>query len=203
MNLTELLAYLRDQIDEKVEARWFNVDLTRYLNVEYRSLCNAIKQKRGNYYEKEGVVTTVANIKTADLPADFSGALIALTCGNTPLIPRDRREFVYLKSDSRSQPRYFGFLGGSKLWLHPVPDKIYSLDVTYEYVPVAMTLGTDTPEIPEGYEPLIVWGAIIQAKLKDYQDIQSIMYRYQESKKEMLQNMKPKQTFLNRRVRKV
>ena len=203
MNFDELLAYLRVEIDEKIEARWFDTDLKRYLNVEYRNLCNAIKQKRGNYYEKEGTINTVANIKTVDLPVDFSGALIALTYDNAPLMPKDRREFVYLMSDTKKQPRYFNFLGGKKLWLFPIPDKIYTLDIIYEYLPNKMANPTDEPELPDGYDPLIVWGAIVQAKLKDYQSIEEILIRYRALRNQMLQSIRPKQTFTARRVRSV
>jgi len=203
MDLDGLLVYLRDQIDEPVAVRWQDPELKRYLNVEYRNLCNAIKQKRGNYYEKEGVINTVANVKTVDLPPDFSGALIALTYNNTPLMPKDRREFVYRMSDSRVQPRNFDFLGGSKLWLYPIPDKIYPLNITYEYLPDDMVSGTDVPNLPDGYDVLIVWGAIIECKLKDYQSIEEMLIRYQALRNQMLQSIRPKQTFKSRRIRSV
>lgn len=263
MDFDALLVYLRDQIDEKVAVRWLDDELKRYLNVEYRKLCNAIKQKRGGYYEKEGIINTVANAKIADLPADFSGALIGLMYGNTALIPRDRREFIYLKSDARSQPKYFDFMGGSKLWLYPVPDKIYPLDIIYEYLPSDMLSSTDfvswititpyiltntvvptvpnkyyyvctkagtsdileptwgivvggittdgtaewtcceipvMPCLPDGYEILIVDGAIISCKLKDYQSIEEMLIRYRALRNQMLQSIRPKQTFKNSRV---
>lgn len=203
MNFDALLVYLRDQIDEKVEVRWGDPELKRYLNVEYRTLCNAIKQKRGNYYEKEGVINTVANVKTVDLPVDFSGTLISLMYGNTVLIPGDRREFVYSKSDSREQPRNFDFLGGSKLWLHPVPDKVYPLDIAYEYLPSDMVAGTDVPYLPDGYEILIVDGAIISCKLKDYQSIEEMLIRYRALRNQMLKSIRPKQTFKSSRVRSI
>lgn len=203
MDFDGLLVYLRDQIDEPVAVRWQDPELKRYLNVEYRNLCNAIKQKRGSFYEKEDVINTVVGVKTVDLPADFSGALIALTYENTPLIPRDRREFVYLMTNSKAQPRYFDFMGGGKLWLHPVPDKIYPLDIIYEYLPDDMVAGGNVPDLPDGYDVLIVWGAIIECKLKDYQSIEEMLIRYRALRNQMLQSIRPRQTFKSRRVRSV
>lgn len=141
--------------------------LLGFLNDAYYDICS---REPWPFLEAESDIATVAATATLTLPTDYNKtlSLINLTTGIT-LLP-DRREAVqktFAPNLTQSgQPGYYYFLGTSQMNLYPVPDRAYTLRLTYVRRPTALvagTGGTATPIFPVPFHRLVVLGALVRA----------------------------------------
>ena len=103
--------------------------------------------------------------------------------------------------DGSGSPTRF-CISGKSLMVDCIPDGVYSLTLTHNYMPVDMVADTDEPDFPMGYESLIPFGTVVFALLKDKQEMNRIYSLYDKRKNNMMVSLQSRQTWEPRRVRR-
>jgi hypothetical protein len=202
--LAELRSFARYMLDEKVETFWDDIELDKYLNIEYNNLVHEIQATYAEYYEEEVALATAANSRYIDLPDNHSGKIVAVTRDGVPLAYKNKKEMIRDSSgevNGSGAPIRFT-VSGNRLMVDPIPDGIYDLVLTQNYLPVDMVADADEPDFPNGYESLIPFGTVIFALLKDKQEMNRIYSLYDKRKNNMMVSLQSRQTWEPRRVRR-
>jgi hypothetical protein len=124
--------------------------------------------------------------------------------GDKILSPKTEKEITLAnRTSAPGEPSMFAIFG-KNLYLSPAPVSAFSLPLRHAYMPPDLVAVTnETPDFPLGFEILMPLGTVIYALLKDKQELDRIMVRYNDIKGRMLVSLKSRQTWEPRRVREV
>lgn len=175
--LTSLITQVRSNVDEAAARYWSDAEITQWLNDGVKD----IGRRTEAIQSFSTSISVVAGTATYNLPAD----LIRLhriefdPTGSTQIYPVKITTFEEIDSvwginqaSQASYPSYaviWGYPGGAAtltIQLFPVPSQPGNLKLYYYRVPVLMVNGSDTPEIPGGWDDILVHYAEYRAKRK-------------------------------------
>lgn len=77
---------------------------------------------------------------------------------------------IYMVGSAASdtgKPTYITVAPDNKLYLHPTPDKEYTLRGRYRKAPQTLSANADVPEMPEQFHDLIKWRALVLLGIYD------------------------------------
>jgi hypothetical protein len=156
------------------------------LNSHVRELHRLLTQAFGaEYFKTSATLSTTANVKTVDLPADFN-KLISLWWNDGSGVPKRMRRATEeemerqligggwspwargMRSDEDDWPRYAVRAG--KIEFIPTPTAVYSLILNYAPPAVELVDDDDTLDGYNGYEQYPIWMAAADAIAKEEGD---------------------------------
>lgn len=153
MNLTELIADVRDRLDEAgdgADLMWKDTEITRYLNQACRKLATELENLEAT--ETQDVIAGQASYP---LPPDFL-RLARVTWNAVPLRPtdfirlRENESQAYPTTAQTGTPEYYWMWGGD-IYLYPAPAASLpgGLAIWYYRTPSPLVDGDDVPDHPE------------------------------------------------------
>lgn len=170
MNVSDVQTYIKRQFGDESGVQVTDSDIIRWIN----SAMNQIVLQNESLLEKTVTTSTIANQQTYDLPVDLL-KLTAISYRNSTSSAYYRIKGYSLaefneKADGwdgtaeRSDPICYT-INENKIVLFPVPATSISagLKVFYTRKPVAVSITTDIPELPELYHQSIVKYCLQQA----------------------------------------
>lgn len=173
--LTNLLADVRDRLDETTASFWSDAGLTRWINEALSDIA-----KRSETLLSKGTVPAVASTATYNLPTDAVRLHLVeyVPSGSTQTYPvkvatRQSMENVWGLNQSQvgSYPMFYvpwGFVPNLQMQVYPVPSAAGTFNIWYYKLPTTLVNGGDVAQIPEGWQDLIPLYVEAIAKRKDH-----------------------------------
>lgn len=199
MNLGQIRTAVRDEISEPTAGFWSNAEIDRWIN-------------RANYdlVDAAGIESASAQtITTIDGTESYSLASDAGLVEQVELVDKtDSTEFTILRplsleqrdTDGKSEPVGY-YVNGTKLFVVPVPDGVYTLRVWYTRAGVTLSADSDTPIIPARFHDLLTLFAVSQAKRKgDDPAYQTYLQDYVAGKEGMVAYLRSRGLGANPRI---
>lgn len=144
------------------------------LNGHVRELHRLLTQAFGaDYFKKSSTPSTVANVKTIALPADFN-KMISLWWNDGSGVPKRMRRATeemmerQLVGQGWSRPKYA--VRAANIEFVPTPTSVYSLILNYAPPAVELVNNADTLDGYNGYEQYPIWMAAADAIAKEEGD---------------------------------
>ena len=124
------------------------------------------------YKSADPPITTVVNQQEHSLASDCEVAY-AFRQMKTPLRLK-KKDLVWLAetypdfTDSTGDPENYIPVGWQKIWLDPIPTSVMTINYAYKKFLTRMSANTDTPQLPEPFQNLLITG------------LRAMAYRYLE-----------------------
>lgn len=171
--LTTLRDEVRDLGDYNNSSKITDAFLTRQINKALGEYADLLDERWEGYRDTTGTVSTVANVATVALPADFLKArAVDLLDGG--------RYYPLRKLGIRSSYGYDASTGkptgymqvGANLELFSTPNAVYTIRL--RYIPTATVLVSDSDSItvPNGWEDFILHTALLRIDEKEERPLQ-------------------------------
>lgn len=168
------LAILRTRLQQLGYATDTATAQTSMINAAYRRL---IGMRRWWFLEvaNNQALTCVAGTQSYDIDAtvtDFlhiDGVRLEISTDYlNPLKYLQPAEFFEIAHQDRvnSEPKYWTRVN-DKLYLHPRPDRAYTIDLDYVKDPAALSADGDKPVIPAAYRDVLIWDAVRQIAFRE------------------------------------
>lgn len=150
-----------------------------FINMTKRDLES--RHGRFSWLEKQATINTVAGTATVALPSDLNthGRLTPTTT-NAPA-PRfvEPLSFEHDSDDheastTRGVPQEYTVRNGTYIF-RPIPDAVYTYTVKYWKFSAELTGNSDTTDIPETHEDILIYGALMHHAARD-KDPQMMAY---------------------------
>lgn len=171
---------LRNRLEESSSRFWSDAELTTWLN----EACRAVARRAETIQSFDTSVAGVVGTQKYTLPSNVIRVhrVEFVPTGSTqqyPLLPSTDDELQNIVGvnplQQSSYPSYFtiwGMPGGSgdaalKMKVYPVPAQTGTFQIYYYRQPATMTADGDIPEIPAGWDDLLVTYAESVALMKD------------------------------------
>jgi hypothetical protein len=141
--------------------------MTPWVNEALGDYCAILDKHHAGYRDKSGTVSTIANTATVALPADFLKLrAIDLSYGGKwgdldRWTPETARSFT-----STGTPVAY-LRVGANLELFPTPDAVYSIRLRYVPTPTVLTSGSDSIDVPAGWEGFIVQSILLNCDIRE------------------------------------
>jgi hypothetical protein len=148
-------------------ASWLNRgDLTASIT-DFITLaeCQLNRNLKAQAMDTKTTLSTVVGVKTVVLPTDMLGMRRLQVAGtyNQPLSYRSPDELSIDFSDNSSgQPVVFTVIG-SNAELAPIPDAVYSLELTYQQKIPALTVSNTTNWLLTAWPDAYLWASLLAA----------------------------------------
>jgi len=149
-----------------------NERLDRWINLGY---LQAVNESWFEGIKEVATTSTVADQRKYDVPTDLMAIVgIADLTSKHRLIKRSWANFQLLDRDVTGEPRFYCRRRRS-LYLWPVPDDVYELEINYLEEICPMIEDTDRTVLPQAYDPWIIhlskvqaWGALGNEQKQGY-----------------------------------
>jgi hypothetical protein len=174
MTLTELKALVSYWVDDLEFGYFTETQLTAFLNNAQKEVQKMLLRAGENFYTKMVQTSTVTNQTDYVLPSDFLKVqrVELILAGSVPneqiqsldMITMNQKDLIM--EQTSSVPRAF-YLHRDRIVLCPIPDKVYTLRITYSYLVSDMTTGSSVPDVPTQYHEYIAVVAALDCFLKD------------------------------------
>jgi hypothetical protein len=151
-------------------ARWLDVETDTAFTAMIPQLVQLAQARIGRglrtrHQLVEAVLNTRVGIDTLDLPADFVELWLAYT-STTQNVALERvspqQALRAYRADQRGEPRECSILG-DRLKLHPIPDGIYPVRLTYYAAIPALTRAAPSNWLLSKYPELLLYATLLQA----------------------------------------
>jgi hypothetical protein len=168
------MAYTANDIISQVSGRLkdasvSNTQILRFINDANREICN---RYQWDFMESSANLSTVIgtqNYTLSGIASDLQQVVnLRITSPDTYegwLAPMTAEDFDRYNADPTSQangtPTHYYFWNNS-VYLFPVPDQVYTIQVRYIKVPTTLTTA-DQPDIPEEFQEVVTLGALYRA----------------------------------------
>ena len=134
--------------------------MTDFVNSALRRLSN---KRHWHWDQSTTTFSTVAGTATLSLPSDFKRGLSMRNLSNgyelKPVAPRDAVRW----SDTSGEPVFWTIDAGT-LYVYPVPESVYSLELEYQAQITELSSDTDEPSVPDyAIDWIIIQAAIYVA----------------------------------------
>lgn len=175
--LTQLITQVRANIDEDTARFWTDAQITQWLNDGLRDL----GRRTETIQSYNTSLSAVAGTAKYNLPADVIRIhrVEFVPTGQTTVYPLQAATYEEMDSiwginqqSQSSYPMYYvlwGYPGGAatlQIQLFPIPSQAGQIRLYYYRQPAALVSGSDVPELPGGWEDLLVHYAEYRAKRK-------------------------------------
>lgn len=130
-----------------------------------------LRNIRMMYLEAQTTLQTVAGQETVDLPVDYNG-IHRLSLQTNPPVELTQIAAAELSEQSQLKPSgrpYYYAISQNKLFLRPVPDSVYDLDLTYYAFPRLSDSNT-TNEILTRYPDCYLYSSLVCTEGYMYND---------------------------------
>jgi hypothetical protein len=140
--------------------------LTRIVN---RALQRISSEFDWPWLYAEETITTVAGTLDYNLPTRWTKTawLSEETVGDLqPASHLQSRRWVEQATRITGRPLYYVHEGVSQIRLFPAPDAVYSIGHGYYTSEAVLSVGSDTPALPDPFDDLLVWKALEFAAMR-------------------------------------
>lgn len=176
-NLTSLITQVRSNVDEAAARFWADSEITQWLNDGVKD----IGRRTEAIQSTSSSIAIIAGTASYNLPSNLIRLhrLEFIPTGSTQVYPVAVSTYEEMDSvwginqaSQASYPSYavmWGYPGGAAtltVQVFPVPSQAGVLKIYYYRVPVDMVAGGDIPEIPGGWDDILVHYAEYRAKRK-------------------------------------
>jgi len=182
MTLSDLRTQVSVALDDLAAGYFTNTQIDIYLNNAQREVQKLLLNAGQSWYMKCSSSRLIADIGCYFLPSNFLKMhRFDVITANFGLTSETRRTLVHLTpQEITSVPNGPGlpcgyFLKKNTFELKCIPDQAYYIEMLYSYLVSDMTLTTDTPDVPDQYQELLVILACIDGFLRDQRDIAPFM----------------------------
>lgn len=160
--LTTALTSVRELLDEPTARAWSDTELTRWINEACRDMCRTTE-----VLQTKADISITAGTQEYTAPTDAVRIYRAeyTRTGESTIYPLEYRDFNAVdavawtqRAITQSTPFLFtmwGVVPSLKITLYPKPSSAGTLTVYYYRLPTAVSGGSDTLDIPQGWEDAV------------------------------------------------
>jgi len=176
MNRLELKNLTASYLDDLQMTYFTPAQMNVWLNNAQRKVQRTLINLKQNFYLKCVQTTTTAQECSLALPSDFM-MIHKLECITGGVFPNEAKfsmePITLMQADllqsTPSTPQAY-FFKKNNMALVPIPDRPYTIRMTYSYEVSDMLTDTDVPDVPERYHELLSVLAALDGFLKDDRD---------------------------------
>lgn len=136
--------------------------LTEVINDAVGEYCDLLDERWEGYRETVSTVSTVAGTATVALPSSFLKARAVELLDGTRYVPLTRlslRQSQGFDTSQTGKPSGY-MLRGAYLELFATPDAVYTIRLRYVPTATVLASGSDSLDVPNGWELFIIYSAI-------------------------------------------